>query len=148
MTALGFVLAEQLSDGSANVRENKSVATTLFLVFSRLTSMARGIGDPLVAHYARCYLARVGFNLIPSGKEYLLRSLSDCMISPCPYADKLDGRAAQPNDSVVTDNDQRNSDGTSRYRYIDFSAFKNSCEAAIADSYCDHLSHTNTCFSC
>ncbi|XP_020910868.1 UPF0505 protein C16orf62 homolog [Exaiptasia diaphana] len=41
----------------------------------RLTKMIRGIGDPLVAIYARCYICRVGILVAPNVKEHLLENL-------------------------------------------------------------------------
>lgn len=45
----------------------------------RLTRMVRGIGDPLVAAYARCYLCRVGISVQSenSNKDYLLENFYD-----------------------------------------------------------------------
>lgn len=40
--------------------------------FERLAKTIRGIGDPLVATYARCFLARKGHELIPDEKGYLM----------------------------------------------------------------------------
>jgi hypothetical protein len=38
----------------------------------RLTSMMRGIGDPLVAIYARCYICRVGAQVASTVKTHLM----------------------------------------------------------------------------
>ncbi|CAB3989058.1 Hypothetical predicted protein [Paramuricea clavata] len=43
----------------------------------RLTKMIRGIGDPLVATYARCYICRVGILVAPDAKSHLRGSLLD-----------------------------------------------------------------------
>lgn len=45
--------------------------------FERIAKTIRGIGDPLVAGYARLYLARRGVELIPEEKTYLLSMLED-----------------------------------------------------------------------
>ncbi|XP_022656251.1 UPF0505 protein C16orf62 homolog isoform X2 [Varroa destructor] len=37
----------------------------------RLAKTITGIGDPLVAAYARCYLARIGSRVAPKGREHL-----------------------------------------------------------------------------
>lgn len=42
----------------------------------RLTAICRGIGDPLVAIYARCYLCRVGLTL-STDYRYLLENVND-----------------------------------------------------------------------
>lgn len=42
--------------------------------------MIRGIGDPLVAAYARCYLVRVGIN-VSSNREYMKESFVDFLAS-------------------------------------------------------------------
>ncbi|XP_046994763.1 VPS35 endosomal protein-sorting factor-like isoform X1 [Schistocerca americana] len=48
----------------------------------RLTRMIRGIGDPLVAVYARCYLCRVGMAVSPfSDREYIKENFYDFLAS-------------------------------------------------------------------
>lgn len=42
----------------------------------RLTSIIRGIGDPLVAGFARCYLCRVGMT-VTSDRTYIKGNLND-----------------------------------------------------------------------
>lgn len=46
-------------------------------ILLRITKMMRGIGDPLVAVYARCYLCRVGFNLNNSNLNYVKENFYD-----------------------------------------------------------------------
>lgn len=45
-------------------------------ILRRLTHMIRGIGDPLVATYARCYLCRVGLT-VSTSIEYIKENLND-----------------------------------------------------------------------
>ncbi|PSN36151.1 UPF0505 protein [Blattella germanica] len=47
----------------------------------RLTRMIRGIGDPLVAVYARCYLCRVGLAVTSSDREYVKENFYDFLSS-------------------------------------------------------------------
>ena len=39
--------------------------------------MVRGIGDPLVACYARAYLSRVGMSVAPETKNHLMPNFKD-----------------------------------------------------------------------
>lgn len=43
----------------------------------RLTKTCRGIGDPLVAAYARAYMCRVGMNVSPATRTHLLPTFTD-----------------------------------------------------------------------
>lgn len=43
----------------------------------RLTRMVRGIGDPLVAVYARAYLCRVGMSIAPDSRSHLMPNFTD-----------------------------------------------------------------------
>ncbi|KAK7112793.1 hypothetical protein V1264_012185 [Littorina saxatilis] len=43
----------------------------------RVALMTRGIGDPLVAVYARCYLCRVGIQVAPSIRDHVLPCFDD-----------------------------------------------------------------------
>ena len=47
----------------------------------RLTRMIRGIGDPLVAVYARCYLCRVGLAVTTGDREYIKENFYDFLAS-------------------------------------------------------------------
>nr|XP_045583302.1 VPS35 endosomal protein-sorting factor-like isoform X1 [Procambarus clarkii] len=44
---------------------------------SRLSRMIRGIGDPLMAAYARMYVCRMGFEVAPSLTQYISESIED-----------------------------------------------------------------------
>lgn len=44
----------------------------------RLTRMIRGIGDPLVAIYVRCYLIRVGMT-VTNDKKYIKENFNDIL---------------------------------------------------------------------
>jgi hypothetical protein len=46
---------------------------------TRLASMIRGIGDPLVAAYARCYLCRVGMLVAPNIRDHLTVCYEDLL---------------------------------------------------------------------
>jgi len=50
-------------------------------VIKRLTSMIRGIGDPLVATYTRCYLSRKGLEVAPQFKDYLYQAFNDHLVT-------------------------------------------------------------------
>lgn len=45
----------------------------------RLTGICRGIGDPLVAIFARCYLCRIGLSL-STDYRYLLENVNDLLL--------------------------------------------------------------------
>lgn len=47
----------------------------------RLTSVICGIGDPLVAAYARCYLCRVGMSVAPEAHEHVLENFWDFLLT-------------------------------------------------------------------
>jgi len=47
----------------------------------RLTAMTRGIGDPLVAAYARCYLCRVGVLVAPDIRDHLMPCFHDLLMT-------------------------------------------------------------------
>ena len=47
----------------------------------RLAVMVRGIGDPLVAAYARCYLCRVGVLVAPSIRDHLIPCFDDLLLT-------------------------------------------------------------------
>lgn len=48
-------------------------------ILMRLTHMIRGIGDPLVNVYARCYLCRVGM-AITTDRDYIKENLNDVLM--------------------------------------------------------------------
>lgn len=47
----------------------------------RLTRMIRGIGDPLVAAYAHCYLCRVGMAVTTGDRDYIKENFYDFLAS-------------------------------------------------------------------
>lgn len=48
----------------------------------RITMMIRGMGNPLVAIYARCYLCRVGMTVVTAdNKSYLTKNFQDFLES-------------------------------------------------------------------
>jgi len=49
--------------------------------FTRLAAMVRGVGDPLVAAYARCYLCRVGMLVAPSIRDHLMPCFDDLLLT-------------------------------------------------------------------
>lgn len=50
-------------------------------VIKRLTSMIRGIGDPLVSTYTRVYLSRKGIEVSPGFKDFLYQSFNDHLLT-------------------------------------------------------------------
>ncbi len=54
---------------------------TFHIVIARIAKMIRGIGDPLVAMYVRCYLSRKGYEVAANMKDYLLESFYDFLFS-------------------------------------------------------------------
>ncbi|XP_069124492.1 VPS35 endosomal protein-sorting factor-like [Argopecten irradians] len=48
---------------------------------NRLMAMIKGIGDPLVAIYARCYLSRVGMLIAPTISDHLMPCFDDFLAS-------------------------------------------------------------------
>ncbi|XP_052071007.1 VPS35 endosomal protein-sorting factor-like [Mytilus californianus] len=50
---------------------------------NRLCVMTRGIGDPLVAIYAKCYLCRVGILIAPKTRDHILPCYEDFL---CTYS--------------------------------------------------------------
>ena len=51
------------------------------LALMKLTSMIRGIGDPLVALYARTYLCRVGIQIAPEVNRHLIPNYHDTLVT-------------------------------------------------------------------
>lgn len=60
-----------------NYLDDKEHLTSL----KRLAEMTRGIGDPLVAAYARCYLCRVGVNIALGFKDHLMPCFDDFLFT-------------------------------------------------------------------
>eukprot|EP01133_Synstelium_polycarpum_P000225 gene225-275_t len=59
-------------------------------VVSRVIEMIRGIGNPLVANYARAYLARRAHDLAPAFKSYIIAGLKDFVFTQKLFAKYLD----------------------------------------------------------
>jgi hypothetical protein len=53
-------------------------------ILARLVAIVRGIGDPLVAAYARTYLARCGVAVAPKTTEYLIANYNDLLLTYRP----------------------------------------------------------------
>ena len=60
--------------------------------FMRLATMVRGIGDPLVAAYARCYLCRVGVLVAPSIRDHLMPCFDDLLLT---FTSQIDSESTQ-----------------------------------------------------
>jgi hypothetical protein len=63
--------------------DKKKLISTL----ERIAKTIRGIGDPLVATYARCFLARKGYELIPEEKGYLMLMYEDFLTTQKQWED-------------------------------------------------------------
>lgn len=59
---------------------------------SRLALMTRGIGDPLVAAFARCYLCRVGVLIAPKISDHFKRCYEDVLLT---FAEQVGGDSVQ-----------------------------------------------------
>lgn len=44
---------------------------------ARLSRMTRGVGDPLIAAYARLFLCRMGIRIAPTLTQYISESIED-----------------------------------------------------------------------
>ncbi len=73
-----FLVVNEDSGGFGGSRSTSELLAAQYeAVFSRLSRMVRGIGDPLVATYCRVYLARVAVELAPRAKAVFTGLLYD-----------------------------------------------------------------------
>jgi len=61
--------------------------TDLPSIMSRLASIIRGIGDPIVASYLRCYLIIIGSNVSNDSMQHVLSMVHDCMLQYHMFTD-------------------------------------------------------------
>jgi hypothetical protein len=54
------------------------------VILARIVAMIRGVGNPLVAAYARMYLAHIGITVAPWAREYLVANATDLMLLHTP----------------------------------------------------------------
>ncbi|RWS09028.1 UPF0505 protein C16orf62-like protein [Dinothrombium tinctorium] len=63
------------------IADEKNVKVENIRALKRLLKMTRGIGDPLVAMYARTYVCRVAIQIVPSEKSLFKQVLNDFFLT-------------------------------------------------------------------